>query len=88
MKKKCPDCLTFAQLQSDYPSSFWEGLLSSAGIIRVKRCGNCNAAVFVVLGSFTTTRKRLRALADRVYWLVFVFILLMVGYIIFEAIVS
>ena len=88
MKKKCPDCLSVAPFQPDYPSSFWEAVLSSLRILRVKRCGNCNAAVFVLLGSIPTTRKRLKALSDKVYWYVFAFSLLMVEYLVYEAIMN
>lgn len=88
MKKKCPDCLTLASLQPDYPASFWEAVLSSLRILKVTRCGNCNAAVFVLLGSIPTTRKRLKALSDKVYWYLFTFLLLVVGYVLYEAIIN
>ncbi len=94
MTKKClvhrmlRTCLSNAKLQTDYPSSFLESLLKSLGIIKVKRCSNCNAAVFVVLGFFTTSRKKFKAVRERTLGFAFVFLLLVVGYVIFEAIVS
>ncbi|OYV87370.1 MAG: hypothetical protein B7Z63_02470 [Ignavibacteriae bacterium 37-53-5] len=65
-----------------------ESFLKSIGIIRVKRCVNCNAAVYVVVGVFTTSRKKVKILQDRAFWVTFVFLLLVVGYVVFEAIVS
>jgi hypothetical protein len=88
MTKRCPDCLAVSKLQTDYPSSFMESLLKSIGLVRVKRCSNCNAAVFVVLGLFTTSRKKVRVIKDRAFWVAFVVLLLVVGYVVFEAIVS
>ncbi len=88
MAKKCPDCHAESRLQPDYPSSFMESFLESIGIIRVKRCTNCNAAVYVVVGLFTTSRKKVRILQDRAFWVTFVFLLLVIGYVVFEAIMS
>ena len=88
MVKKCPDCLAESRLQSDYPSSLMESFLKSIGIIRVKRCANCNAAVYVVVGLFTTSRKKVKILKDRAFWVTFVFLLLVVGYVVFEAIMA
>ena len=83
--QKCPDCLAVTKLHGDYPSSFWESLLQSLRVIKVKRCPNCNAAVFVVIGVFRTSRKRLKVISERVFWLLFIAMLLIVGYVIFEA---
>jgi hypothetical protein len=58
------------------------------GIIRVKRCPNCNAAVFVVLGLYATSRKKLKIFRERVFWLLFISMLLIVGYVIFEAMMT
>ncbi len=77
-----------SKLQSDYPSSFIESFLKALGIIRVKRCANCNAAVFVVVGLFATSRKKVKVLKDRAFWVAFIVLLLVVGYIVFEALVS
>ncbi len=88
MIKKCPDCLAVSKLQSDYPSSFVESFLKSLHIIRVKRCSNCNAAVFIVAGFFATSRKKIKVFKDRAFWVAFVFLLLLVGYVVFEAIMS
>jgi len=85
MIRKCPDCNSIARLQSDYPSSFLTSFLKSFGLIRVKRCANCNAEVFVVLGLFTTSRKKFRVVRERIFWSLFVVWLLLVGYIVLEA---
>ncbi|HUI30869.1 MAG TPA: hypothetical protein VLX91_11675 [Candidatus Acidoferrales bacterium] len=83
--RKCPDCLSVVKLHKDYPSSFWESLLKSLRIIKVNRCPNCNAAIFVVLGLYATSRKRLRIIRERAFWLLFVAMILAVGYIAFVA---
>ena len=85
---KCPDCFAARELHKDYPSSFWESFLQTVGIIRVKRCSNCNAAVLVVLGLFPVSRYKWRNLRDRIFWFSFIFLLLIVGYVVFEAIVG
>ncbi len=86
--RKCPDCLVVSKLHRDYPSSFWESFFQSIGLIRVKRCPNCNAAVFVVLGLHATSRRKLMVFRERLFWLLFISMLLIVGYVIFEAIMS
>lgn len=88
MTKKCPDCSTVSKLHSDYPSSFLESVLRSLGLIKVKRCSNCNAAVFVVLGVFATSRKRIRRIKTASFWVTFVLLLIITGFIVFEAVVS
>ncbi len=88
MTKKCPDCSTVAKLHSDYPSSFWESLLRSMGLIRVKRCSNCNAAVFVVLGVFIVSRRSIQRVKTTSFWVTFVLLLIVTGFIVFEAVVS
>lgn len=88
MTRKCPDCCAVSELRTDDASCFTEALLRSLRIIQVKRCTNCNAAVFVVLGMLATTQRRLRRLEERSFWLALVVILLATGYVVFEAIVS
>lgn len=88
MTKKCPDCLAVSKLHSDYPSSFFESLFQSIGLIRVKRCSNCNAAVFLVLGMYATSRKKMKTLKSRSFWITFVLLLVITGYIVFEAVIS
>ena len=88
MPKTCPDCMAAVELHKDYPSSFWETLFQGIGLMRVKRCPNCNAAVFVVLGSFPTSRRRLAIVRERAFWFIFVAMLLVIGYVIFEALMS
>ncbi|HEY9165007.1 MAG TPA: hypothetical protein VIS48_02475 [Candidatus Kryptonia bacterium] len=85
---KCPDCLATARLQSDYPSSFLTSFLKSIGLIRIKRCSNCNAEVFVVIGLFTTSRKRFKVIGNRIFWSAFILWLLIVGYVVIEAMVK
>ena len=88
MARKCPDCLAESRLQSDYPSSLMESFLKSIGAIRIKRCSNCNAAVYLVFGLFATSRKKIKIIKERAFWVTFVFLLLVVGYVVFEAIMS
>jgi len=86
--RTCPDCLAVVKLQNDSPSSFWESLLQSSRIIRVKRCPNCNATVFVILSLYATSRKKLKLFRERAYWFLFIALLLIVGYVVFEAMMS
>ena len=86
--RECPDCFSSVKLHSDYPSSFLESFFKSIGIVKVKRCPNCNAAVFLVLGVYTTSRKRLKVVRERVFWLMFIGMLLIVGYVVFEAMMN
>jgi hypothetical protein len=86
--RECPDCLSVLKLQGDYPSSFWQSLLQSLRIIRVKRCPNCNAAVFLVLGVYTTSRRKLSAVGERTFWFLFIGMILILGFVFFEAIMS
>ena len=88
MIKKCPDCLTASKLHSDYPSTFFESLFQSIGLIKVKRCSNCNAAVFVVIGILTTSRKKMKTVRNFSFWITFVLLLVVTGYFVFEAVVS
>lgn len=85
MERRCPDCLSSSKFDSDSPSSFWESVFQSIGLIRVKRCRNCNAAIFVAFGLYVTSRKKMRILRERSYWLFLSIILVTVGFLIVEA---
>ena len=88
MIKRCPDCLNAAQIHTDYPTSFAESLLKSLGIIEVKRCSNCNAAVYVVLGFYITSRRKLKVTRERTFWFLFLFLLMFVGFLVYKSIID
>ncbi len=88
MKKKCPDCAAVAKLHTDYPSSFLESFLKSIRLIKVKRCSNCNAAVFVVVGIFLVSSKTIRRAKTAFFWVTFTLLVVVTGLIVLEAIVS
>ena len=88
MTKKCPDCSTVSKFHSDYPSSFLESLFRSLGLIKVKRCSNCNAAVFLIFGVFPTSRKKIQRVKTASFWVTFVLLLIITGFIVFEAVMS
>lgn len=72
------------EFHTDDATSFMEALLRLLRVIKIKRCSNCNAAVFVVLGIFTTSRKKMRRFEERAFWAVFLLLLLATGYIVLE----
>lgn len=88
MKKRCPDCGTVAKLHSDYPISFWQSFFRAIGLIKVKRCSNCNAAVFAFLGVFIISRKTIRTVKTAFFWAVFILLIVITGVVLLKAVVS
>lgn len=86
MIKKCPDCSAIAELHSDYPSSYWQSFFRAIGIIKVKRCSNCNAAVFSILGIFVMSRKTIRTAKAAFFWTAFILLILVTGVVILSAV--
>ncbi len=65
---KCPECHSKSSLHREYPFSQGEAILEAMRIIRLRRCVNCNAAVFLILGIYPTTRRRWKRFSNWVAW--------------------
>jgi hypothetical protein len=85
MKKICPDCGVVAELDPDSPASRIEFMLESTRMIRVKRCRECNAAVFTVLGLYPATRRSLYLMKQKSYWATLAVMALVTGYVIIQS---
>lgn len=88
MIEKCPDCASTDGLEAESPGSSLESFLKRTGLLKVKRCVNCNASVYVLLGLHVTSRRKLQGLYEGSFWITFVLVLLTAGYVIFEALVE
>ncbi len=75
-------------MQKDDPASSWEAFLSSVGILRVKRCSNCNAAVFVILGFLPITRLRFRLVNEFIFWITLLLLVLVLGLVLAETLTN
>lgn len=87
MKRKCPDCLCLAEMDPDSPSSALENFLQSIGAISVRRCRDCNAAVFMVFGFHPMTRRRLNVTRRRSYWVTLAAMAVVTGYVVIQSMV-